>query len=160
MLDHNPGTSNTVQWEVPEKFSGGKSLVQAGNRSAMPPAPQAVTLVPEPIITTDLTGEDFDITNAVLRHNIHEAFWANGLGRDTIRLVIGPRMIGPGETGYPDDQNTAEVIGVNVDGGLSRFLLCIAGELQDLTVPAVDSVRGLWKTWRAANPETRIMIVT
>lgn len=49
--------------------------------------------------------------------------------------------------------------GLNFDGGLSQFLLCISGELQDLTVPATDSIRGVWKTWRAANPETRIMIV-
>ncbi|MFH2051144.1 MAG: hypothetical protein ABIK96_01635 [bacterium] len=93
----------------------------AGNRSAMPQAPQVVTLVPEPIIITDLTGEDFDITNAVLRHNIHQAFWAHGLGRDTIRPVIDPRMVGPGEAGYPDDQNTAEVIGVIVEGDARAY---------------------------------------
>lgn len=103
----------------------------AGNRSAMPQAPQVVTLVPEPILITDLTGEDFDITNAVLRHNIHKAFWAHGLGRDTIRPVIDPRMIGPGEAGYPDDQNTAEVIGVIVEGDIRAYRI---GDIPDREV--------------------------
>ncbi len=49
--------------------------------------------------------------------------------------------------------------GLNFDGGLSQFLLCVSGELQDLTVPAVESSRTVWKPWRLANPTTKIMLV-
>ncbi len=49
--------------------------------------------------------------------------------------------------------------GLKFNGGLSQFLLCISGELQDMTVPAVNSSRTVWKPWRLANPETKIMLV-
>jgi len=49
--------------------------------------------------------------------------------------------------------------GLNFNGGLSQFLLCVSGELQDMTVPAVDSERTVWKPWRLGNPTTTIMSV-
>ncbi len=92
-----------------------------GNRADRSAEPQISTQVPEPIIITDATGEDFDITNAVLKHHIGVAFWDFGLGRNAIKPVINPRMIGPGEPGYPDDQNIATVIGVRMEDDVRAY---------------------------------------
>ncbi len=93
----------------------------AGNRSSLPDTAQVVTQVPEPIIITDVQGEDFDITNAVLKHHLAATYWAHGVGRNTIRPVIDPRMIGPGDPGYPDDDEQVEVIGVAMGDDIRAY---------------------------------------
>ena len=47
--------------------------------------------------------------------------------------------------------------GLKFDGGLSKFLVCVSGELQDAELPAVDSFRGIWKTWFREHPNTKFM---
>ncbi len=112
-----------------------ESVDAVGNRSERSAEPQVSTQVPEPIIITDATGEDFDITNAVLKHRIGVAYWDFGLGRNAIRPVINPRMIGPGDPGYPDDQNIAAVIGVRMDDDIRAYKI---GDIPDKEV--VDDV--------------------
>lgn len=94
-----------------------------GNRSELPPEAQASTWVPDPIIITDVTGEDFDITNAVLKHNMILAFWQFGLGRRAITPIINPFMLEPGNAGYPDENNLADVIGVNFQGDARAYMV-------------------------------------
>ena len=86
----------------------------AGNRIEPEGAPLAVYEAPEPIIIVDRQGEAFDITNAVLRHGIHELYWDHGIGRNTIRPYIDPIMIGPNHFAYPSDDNLEEVCGLPV----------------------------------------------
>jgi hypothetical protein len=93
-----------------------EAVDEAGNRKDRPAEPEATTIVPEPIIITDRKGEDFDITNAVLRHGIHQDAWEHGIGRETIRPVIDPLMIGPGHFSYPDDDKVFEVCAVSFGG--------------------------------------------
>ncbi len=108
-----------------------------GNRSVLPAEPQVSTQVPEPIIITDNTGEDFDITNAVLKHRLGVPYWDFGLGRNAIPPVIDPRMLEPGDPGYPDDQNTAAVIGVRREGDIRAYRI---GDIPNREV--VDDVVG------------------
>jgi hypothetical protein len=89
---------------------------RAGNRRGPGGPPLAVTRVPEPIIIHDVRGEAYDITNAVLKHGIHQDAWEHGLGRDIIQPVIDPVMIGPGHPRYPSDDNLTEVCAVTFDG--------------------------------------------
>jgi len=95
----------------------------AGNRQDPGLAPSGATLVPEPIIIIDSRGEEFDITSAVLEYNMSLAYWEFGLGRYTIRPIIDPRMIGPGEVeddirAYKiDDMRNREVVD-DVAGGV------------------------------------------
>jgi len=95
----------------------------AGNRSEIPVTAQATTRVPEPIIITDVTGEDFDITNAVLKHNMAQAYWQFGLGRRAIKPIINPMMLEPGSVGYPDENSIADVIGVNFQGDARAYMI-------------------------------------
>lgn len=107
----------------------------AGNRQDLGAVPAGTTIVPEPIIITDKRGEDFDITAAVLEYRMGVAFWEFGLGRFTILPVIDPLMIGPGDVGYPRDDNTVEVLAVNYEGDSRAYKI---GDLPDKEV--VDDV--------------------
>jgi len=93
----------------------------AGNAQAMPTAPQATTLVPDPIILVDRDGFSWDITNAVLKHRIAEQWWDFGLGRFTIRPIINPRMINPGETGYPRPSDNTDIVAVSFNGDTRAY---------------------------------------
>lgn len=88
----------------------------AGNRQDPAQAVVRVTEVPEPIIIVDLTGEEFDITNAVLRYNIAVSGFDHGLGRNTIRPIIDPQFIDPGQPGYPEPENLADIMAVDFGG--------------------------------------------
>jgi len=94
---------------------------RAGNRQTTPTEVQAVTDVPTPIIITDIQGEDFDITHAVLRYGMHEVFWDHGLGRFSILPIIDPTMVGPEDPRYPDENNLADVMGVSIDGDARAY---------------------------------------
>jgi hypothetical protein len=107
----------------------------SGNRQDLAQASVAVTLVPEPIIITDLKGEDFDITAAVLEYNMGVTWWEFGVGRFTIRPLIDPLMIGPGDVGYPRDDNTSEILGVQINDDVRAYLL---GDIRNREV--VDDV--------------------
>ncbi len=107
----------------------------AGNRQDLGAVPTATTIVPEPIIITDKRGEDFDITAAVLEYRMGVDFWEFGLGRFTILPVIDPLMIGPGDIGYPRDDNSVEVLAVNYEGDSRAYKI---GDLPDKEV--VDDV--------------------
>lgn len=111
----------------------------AGNVQDPDLAVVRTTIVPEPIIITDLTGEDFDITNAVLRYNIALNGWAHGLGRDRIPPIINPVFIHPGEPGYPHPENLADIIAVDFGGEQRAYAIgdLVGREVVDDTVAGV-----------------------
>jgi len=88
----------------------------AGNRQATPQFAQAATMVPVPIIITDRRGEDFDITNAVLRYFMSENGWGHGLGRNTIRPINDPQFWLPGQIGYPAPNLMTDVLAIEING--------------------------------------------
>jgi len=92
------------------------AIDSAGNRQPTPVEPQRTTQVPDAVILVDNQGFEWDITHAVHRYGLQVAHWGQGLGRDVIPPVIEPDMAGPGEIGYPDQENIALVIGLTVGG--------------------------------------------
>lgn len=111
------------------------SIDMVGNRQDAGATPAATTIVPEPIIITDKRGEDFDITAAVLEYRMGVDFWEFGLGRFTILPIIDPLMIGPGDFGYPRDDNTTAILAVNYEGDSRAYKI---GDLPNREV--VDDV--------------------
>lgn len=107
----------------------------AGNVQSESETVIRTTIVPEPIIITDLTGEEFDITNAVLRYNISVNGFAHGLGRYRILPIIEPDFFNPGDVGYPDAENLADVMAVSFGGEKRAYPI---GELANREV--VDDV--------------------
>lgn len=99
----------------PHSFYG-VAVDSAGNRQNTPKFAQAETMVPVPIIITDRRGEDFDITNAVLRYFMQVHGWGYGLGRDTIRPINDPVFYVSGQHGYPDSNSVVDIMAVNYGG--------------------------------------------
>jgi len=95
----------------------------AGNRQERGTAPSGTTLVPEPIIITDRRGEDFDITSAVLEFGMAAQYFEHGIGRFTIRPVVNPRMVGPGEPGYPRPNDMTDVCAVKFEDDIRAYKL-------------------------------------
>jgi hypothetical protein len=85
----------------------------AGNRSAPPAVPDALTNVPERIVIVDVNGEHFDITNPVHRYNMQVVGWQYGLGRDAFNPITFPDLIHHGEADYPSAQSTFDLLGVS-----------------------------------------------
>ena len=112
---------------------------RAGNVQDTPTGAQATTLVPEPIILVDSGGYAWDITNAVLKHRIHQVWWEFGLGRFTIKPAIEPYMIGPADGDWPDPQNLAEIVAINFNGDSRAYKI---GDLAGREV-ADDIVNGV-----------------
>ena len=111
----------------------------AGNVQDADLAVVRTTIVPEPIIITDLTGEDFDITNAVLRYHINLNGWAHGFGRDRIPPITDPVFIHPGEPGYPDPENLADILAVDFGGEQRAYAIgdLVGREVVDDTLAGV-----------------------
>lgn len=93
----------------------------AGNHLQREPFAQAATMVPVPVIITDRHGEDFDITNAVLRYFLSVNGWGHGLGRNTIRPINKPLFWLPGQYGYPLPSRMTNVLAIAFDGDARAY---------------------------------------
>ncbi len=70
----------------------------------------------EPIIITDRTGQEWDITNAWETYGMDPEYFNFGIGIDAISSVDMPRVIDEGDPEYPDSSNQMEVFGVDHNG--------------------------------------------
>ena len=77
-----------------------------------------------PIYLVDRYGDRFDITHAVRHYNMRKEWFEFGIGKNTIRPINHPHMIGPGESGYPSTsrwRSGPRVIGVSIDGDTRSY---------------------------------------
>jgi hypothetical protein len=89
------------------------------------------------ILIVDQTGKEWDITHAVENYGMGAGGWQFGLGPNTIRPIIDPQYVGPGDRGFPDPNKEHIVIGTTI-GGDSR-----AYSIDDLNAhEVVDDVFG------------------
>ena len=94
-----------------------------GEDAVSNPAPEPVssedqggdrTEFPEASIT-DFEAKTWDVTHAQKYGMVPERF-AHGLGIHFIRPILSPRMLSPGDEGYPSDDGDFLVIGVDLNG--------------------------------------------
>jgi hypothetical protein len=71
----------------------------------------------ERIVIVDLTGKEWDVTDAVKTYGFDLNLFDHGLG--PIPAIVEPEMLSPGDAGYPDDGADVIVIGATI-GGESR----------------------------------------
>ncbi len=67
-------------------------------------------------IITDRTGKEWDVTHAVEKYGFRTNSFQFGLGPDAIKPINNPVMISQDEPGYPGDNSTEPVIGLEIDG--------------------------------------------
>ncbi len=82
------------------------------------PVPPVATVVEESdrLIIVDSDGKQWDVTHAFRAYGMIPREFQFGLGKDVIRPLIEPRMIRPGQNGYPAPDDERIVIGVSLNG--------------------------------------------
>jgi hypothetical protein len=63
----------------------------------------------------DQTGKRWEISHAVRRYGFEPAKFQFGLGPNVIRPVLEPKMIRPGQPGYPDAGSSLLVLGTSFE---------------------------------------------
>ncbi len=100
------------------------------NGPAIVQGPAEVETSGEKIHITDQTGKQWDITHAVNEYGMQPENWQYGLGPNWFAPLILPKMICPGEPGYPGDNffrnlNSDLVIGAEFEGDARAYPLTI-----------------------------------
>jgi len=75
------------------------------------------------IFITDRTGKLWDITHAVYEYGFDPANFEHGLGPNAIEPIQNPKMLSPGNPGYPDPEFNDLVIGITLNGESRAYLL-------------------------------------
>ncbi len=68
----------------------------------------------EKITITDRTGKSWDISHAVAVFHFDPDKFEHGLGQFAIKPIIDPKMLSPGNSGYPEPQERMLVIGTTI----------------------------------------------
>lgn len=97
------------------------SILQCG-RTALPPEnsdpPEDIIVAPgddgDQIYITDRTGFRWNITDAVEVYNFLPENFAYGIGPFAIKPFTNPQFLLPGEAGYPQDNATDLLLGLDV----------------------------------------------
>ena len=75
------------------------------------------------IFIVDNTNKKWDVTHAVEVYNFKAESFNHGLGPYAIRPINDPKMISPGESGYPGSNETTQIIGANLFGDKRAYPL-------------------------------------
>ncbi len=71
----------------------------------------------------DQTGKEWDITHAVRKYGMKAENFQYGKGPYAIRPIINPKLLSPGDQGYPGASSSFIVIGVNIDNDVRAYPL-------------------------------------
>ena len=113
-IPHHTGLADSVVFfalltaVVAAAFLGGCSFTEVTEDTEKQP-------VPDPVVLTDQTGKEWDITTAVWKYGFEVERFEFGLGPRAIRPLIEPEMLSPGDFGYPADDAPFLVIGVSIN---------------------------------------------
>ncbi len=84
----------------------------------------------ERITITDRTGKVWDITHAVKRYGFEPDKFQYGLGPFSIRPLISPDFLSPGEPNYPGDQEAFLMIGADLFGVVRAYPIRIMSQYE------------------------------
>ena len=93
--------------------------------------PTETIIEEERIFIIDQTGKEWDITHAAKIYGMKPEKFQYGLGPNWFAPLILPRMISPGEPGYPEDDSYFDgfesdlVLGAEFDGDARAYPLVI-----------------------------------
>ena len=75
------------------------------------------------IFIEDRTGKSWDVTHAVNEYGFRPEDFQFGLGPFAITPINDPKMLSPGDAGYPDDNASFLVIGTTINGDTRAYPL-------------------------------------
>ncbi len=94
-------------------------LTNPGNETA------TVVRQGDKVYIIDRTEKKWDVTHAVDEYNFNANAFQYGLGPFAIQPIQNPQMISPGEAGYPDNNNTTQIIGTTLNNDTRAYPLNI-----------------------------------
>ncbi len=77
----------------------------------------------EKIFITDRTGKQWDITYAVRVYKFDSTGFQFGSGPYAIKLILNPKMLSPGDPGYPSPQVSSQIIGTTINADTRAYPL-------------------------------------
>ena len=77
------------------------------------------------IFITDRTGKKWDVTHAVENYGFDINNFQYGLGPFAITPINNPEMLSDRDSGYPSDNSTEAVIGLNIEGDTRAYSIRI-----------------------------------
>jgi len=77
------------------------------------------------IFIVDKTGLPWNVTHAVNEYGFNAAQFQFGLGPFAILPILDPKMLDPGESGYPGGFESFRVIGANLNGDIRAYPLSV-----------------------------------
>ncbi len=66
-------------------------------------------------LIVDNTGKKWDVTHAKEKYGMEPAEFQFGLGPFAIKPILNPKMLSPGDTGYPFDNETFLVLATEIN---------------------------------------------
>ena len=66
-------------------------------------------------LIVDNTGKKWDVTHAKEKYGMEPAEFQFGLGPFAIKPILNPKMLSPGDTGYPLDNETFLVLATEIN---------------------------------------------
>lgn len=79
----------------------------------------------EKIFIVDETGKKWDITHAVKKYGFKPKKFDYGFGPFSIKPILNPKMLSPGDAGYPSADATFIVIGTRLAGEARAYPLSV-----------------------------------
>ena len=73
------------------------------------------------VFIRDDTGRDWDVTHAKEKYGMKPELFQYGLGVGAIPAINDPVFLSPGEAGYPGNNESFMVLGVEIDGDARAY---------------------------------------
>ena len=98
------------------------------------PNPEEEEIADDPVQTdtseifiVDKTGKKWEIGHAVHQYGFEAAKFQFGLGPNAIPPILKPKMIAPGQPGYPDAGSSFLVLGTSLEEDARAYPLSVMG---------------------------------
>ena len=87
--------------------------------------PAEVVIKGEKVFIRDKTGKEWDVTHAVRNYGFQADKFQFGLGPFAITPINNPKMLNPGDPGYPSDEADFLVIGTRINSDERAYPLSV-----------------------------------
>jgi hypothetical protein len=82
------------------------------------------------IFITDRTGKQWDVTHARDKYGLQPENFQFGLGQNAIKPILLPKMLSPGDEGYPNENSTMLVMGINLNNNIRAYPISIMSQYE------------------------------
>ncbi len=109
-------------FSIPLTLASLSILLVLGCNSTLSSPGEANTIEENEMISiVDATGKKWDVTHARDVYGMDPLKFQFGLGPFAIRPILNPKMLSPGEAGYPQESESFLVLGATLNGNTRAY---------------------------------------